>query len=77
VTSGLGSKDTFQLYIHRNGGIFFGLCAELREVFEGATAHETIVKAKALIDSVAKSRGTRKPRITVRAGPNLGSARRY
>jgi hypothetical protein len=70
VTHGLGS-NTFQLYVHRTGGIFIGLCTELQEVVEGASADEIIVKTEALIDSVAHARGTQKPRISVRAGPNL------
>jgi hypothetical protein len=76
VTHGLGSSNTFRLYVHRNGVNFIGLCTELREVIEGSTADEIIVKAKALIDSVTNRVSTRKPHITVRVSPTLRKAPR-
>jgi hypothetical protein len=71
VTHGLGSSNTFQLYVHRNGGTFIGLCTELRAVIEGSTADEIIVKTKALIDSAPTRVKVRQPRITVRLSPSL------
>ncbi|MGC1379796.1 MAG: hypothetical protein WA814_02090 [Candidatus Baltobacteraceae bacterium] len=65
---------TFELYVHRDGPSFIGLCTELKEVIEGSTADDIVVKAKALIDSVSNRAGTRKPRITVRMSPNLQNA---
>jgi hypothetical protein len=68
---GQSSNNTFQLYVHRNGGKYIGLCAELKEVIEGSTSDEIIVKTKALIDGVRNGVKTRKPRITVRVSPDL------
>jgi hypothetical protein len=70
VTHGLSTSNRFRLYVHRNGGNFIGLCAELREVIEGSTADDIIAKARVLIDSVASCAGKQKPRITVRMSPN-------
>jgi hypothetical protein len=69
VTHGLSAGNTFRLYVHRNGGNFIGLCAELRQVIEGSTADDIIAKARVLIDSVAGSAGKQKPRIAVRMSP--------
>jgi hypothetical protein len=74
VTRGLSSGSTFQLYVHRNGGKFIGLCTELREVIEGTTADEIILKTKALIDSLTNRVKPRKPRITIRVSPSLRAA---
>jgi hypothetical protein len=74
MTRGLGSSNTFRLYVHRNGERFVGLCAELREVIEGSTADEILAKARALIDCVPNFAGTKKPRISVRVSPNLQQA---
>lgn len=71
MTPALGSGNSFRLYVHHDGGKFIGLCAELREVIEGATTDEIIVRAKALIDSVTNHAERRKPRITVRVSPSL------
>lgn len=71
MTHGVGSSNTFRLYVHDNGGTFIGLCTELREVIEGSTADEIIVKAKTLIDSVTNRVKTRKPRFAVRVSPSL------
>ncbi|MGB8908710.1 MAG: hypothetical protein WCC84_08160 [Candidatus Cybelea sp.] len=74
MTDGLGSSNTFRLYVHRDGGKFIGLCTELRAVIEGSTTDEIVVKAKALIDSVTNRVKTRKPQITVRVSPSLPKA---
>jgi hypothetical protein len=71
VTHGQSSSNTFQLYVHRNGGKYIGLCAELKEVIEGSTSDEIVVKTKALIDCVRNGVKARKPRITVRVSPDL------
>jgi hypothetical protein len=71
MTHAIGSSNTFRLYVHSNGESFVGLCTELREVIEGATAEEILVKAKALVNSVPRFAGRRKPRISVRVSPNL------
>jgi hypothetical protein len=71
VTHALSSSNTFRLYVHRNGENFIGLCTELREVIEGSTTDEIIIKTKALIDSVPNRVKTRKPRIAIRVGPSL------
>jgi len=71
VTHGLGSSNTFRLYVHRNGTNFIGLCTELREVIEGSSADDIVVKTKALIDSVTNRAKTRQPRIAVRVSPSL------
>ena len=76
MTRGLGSSNTFRLYVHRNGGNFIGLCTELRAVIEGSSADEIIVKAEALIYSVTTRVRARKPRITVRMSPTLQKAAR-
>lgn len=74
MTHGLRSSNTFRLYVHRDGGKFIGLCTELREVIEGSTADEIVIKTKALIDSVTNRVKARKPRITVRVSPSLREA---
>jgi hypothetical protein len=74
MTNGLGSSNTFRLYVHSDGGKFIGLCTELREVIEGSTADEIIVKTKALINSVTNRVKSRKPHITVRVSPSLGKS---
>jgi hypothetical protein len=74
VTHGLDSSNTFRLYVHSDGGKFIGLCTELREVIEGSTADEIVVKTKALIDSLANPAKTRKPRINLRVSPSLGKS---
>ena len=76
MTQGLGSSNTFRLYVHGNGGHYVGLCTELRAVIEGSSADEIIVKAEALIDSVATRVKTRRPHITVRVSPSLREAPR-
>ncbi len=76
MTQGIGSSNTFRLYVHRDGGKIIGLCTELREVIEGSTTDEIIVKTKALIASVTNRLKTRKPHITVRVSPTLGKASR-
>ena len=59
MTHGLGSSNTFRLYVHGNDGHFVGLCTELRAVIEGSSADEIIVKAGALIGSVTNRVKTR------------------
>jgi hypothetical protein len=68
---GISSSNTFRLYVHRNGENFIGLCTELKEVIEGSTADEIVLKTKALIGSVSNRVKNRKPRITVRVSPDL------
>jgi hypothetical protein len=70
----MGANNTFQLYVHRNGERFVGLCTELKEVIEGATAEEILVKAKALLDSVPRFAGRQRPRISLRVSPSLQEA---
>jgi hypothetical protein len=48
-----------------------GLCTELREVIEGSTTEEILVKMKALIASTPSFTGAKKPRISLRVSPNL------
>jgi hypothetical protein len=74
MTHGQSSSDTFRLYVHRNGEKYIGLCTELKEVIEGSTSDEIIVKTKALIDCVRNGVKARKPRITVRVSPSLRKA---
>ncbi|MGA8574183.1 MAG: hypothetical protein WB609_00650 [Candidatus Cybelea sp.] len=74
MTQGLGSSNTFRLYVHRNGANFIGLCTELKAVIEGSSADEIVVKATALIDSVTNRVKTRKPHIAVRVSPSLRKA---
>jgi hypothetical protein len=74
VTHGLGSNNTFRLYVHRNGANFIGLCTELREVIEGSSTDEIVVKTKALVDCVTNRVTARRPRIAVRVSPSLQKA---
>ena len=66
ATRGPSSSNTFRLYVHRNGERLVGLCTELKEVIEGRSADEILVKAKALIESAPGFAGMKKPRISLR-----------
>jgi hypothetical protein len=57
----LGASNTFRLYVHQYDGKFIGLCAELREVIEGASADEidTVLEVDHVINATGPGYGPR------------------